>query len=282
VLVLVSWMLRHLDLLLNLESGFLVATHERVKRSRLWVLFYAVLTLALAGCGGDRGSSPEGGVLGAERTRCSASVQALESPTRALGAAAASGVWVYAGPGGRRVERFGRLNANGVPTVFGVVARQVDSRCRAGWYRVRLPRRPNHRVAWVRASDVTVAPVRTRILVDLSARLVTLYRDGRKVLSTRAAIGSSATPTPTGTFYVDQRLLASDPSGPFGPGAIGIAAYSEVLTGWAQGGPIAIHGTNRPDLIGRAVSNGCVRIRNDVLRRMFAATLAGTPVVIQR
>ena len=30
---------------------------------------------------------------------------------------------------------------------------------------------------------------------------------------------------------------------------LGISAYSPVLTGWAQGGPIAIHGTNEPDLI---------------------------------
>jgi lipoprotein-anchoring transpeptidase ErfK/SrfK len=179
------------------------------------------------------------------------------------------------------LERFRRVNANGVRTVFGVVARRVDARCRTTWYRVRLPRRPNHRLAWVRAADVTLGEVRTRIVVDLSDRRVTLYRDGREVMSTTAAIGSPSTPTPTGTFYVDQRLLTTDAGGPFGPGAIGIAAYSEVLTGWAQGGPIAIHGTNRPDLIGEAVSNGCLRIRNDVLRRMFAATRAGTPVVIR-
>jgi lipoprotein-anchoring transpeptidase ErfK/SrfK len=101
------------------------------------------------------------------------------------------------------------------------------------------------------------------------------------VLSTRAAVGSSSTPTPAGTFYVDQRLYSNDPNGPFGPSAVGIAAYSEVLTGWVQGGPIAIHGTNRPDLIGQAISNGCVRIRNDVVRRLFNATRSGTPVVIQ-
>jgi lipoprotein-anchoring transpeptidase ErfK/SrfK len=147
---------------------------------------------------------------------------------------------------------------------------------------VRLPRRPNGRSGWVRAEDITIGAVRTRILVDLSARRVTVYRAGRKLISTTAAIGSPATPTPTGTYYVDQRLFAADPSGPFGPGAVGIAAYSPVLTGWAQGGPIAIHGTNRPDLIGRAVSNGCLRVRNDVLLRIFAATRAGTPVVIQR
>jgi lipoprotein-anchoring transpeptidase ErfK/SrfK len=110
---------------------------------------------------------------------------------------------------------------------------------------------------------------------------VTLYRDGRKAIETRAAIGSSATPTPTGRYYVNQRLVPADPNGPFGPGAIGISAFSDVLTGWAQGGPIAIHGTNQPWSIGRAVSNGCVRVPNHVLRRLFRATLAGTPVLVR-
>lgn len=110
---------------------------------------------------------------------------------------------------------------------------------------------------------------------------MTLYDRGREILSARAAIGSSRTPTPTGRYYVNQRLVPDDASGPFGPGAIGISAFSDVLTGWTQGGPIAIHGTNRPDLIGQAVSNGCVRVRNDLLRRLFARTLAGTPVTVR-
>ncbi len=168
-----------------------------------------------------------------------------------------------------------------MPTVFGVVARRVEENCKPSWYRVRLPRRPNGRLGWVRAADVKVGEVRTRILVDLSERRVTLYRSGKRVLTTRAAVGATSTPTPTGTFYVDQRLYSGDPGGPFGPSAVGIAAYSEVLTGWTQGGPIAIHGTNRPDLIGQAVSNGCVRVRNEVVKRIFDATLSGTPVVIQ-
>ena len=110
---------------------------------------------------------------------------------------------------------------------------------------------------------------------------MTLYKDGRKVLSARAAIGASATPTPTGRFYVNQRLIPYDSNGPFGPGAVGISAFSEVLTGWTQGGPIAIHGTNAPWSIGKAVSNGCIRLRNPVLRRVFAQALGGTPVVIR-
>jgi lipoprotein-anchoring transpeptidase ErfK/SrfK len=111
---------------------------------------------------------------------------------------------------------------------------------------------------------------------------VTLYRSGKRVLSSRAAIGSPATPTPTGSFYVNQRLIPTDPHGPFGPGAVGISAFSNVLTGWTQGGPIAIHGTNAPRSIGRAVSNGCIRLPNPVLRKLFAQALNGTPVLIRR
>src|SRR5919206_3536635 len=107
-----------------------------------------------------------------------------------------------------------------------------------------------------------------------------LFRMGVVTLCAVAAVGSSATPTPLGRYYVNQKLRVTDPSGPYGPGAIGISAFSPVLTGWTQGGPIAIHGTNDPASIGRAVSNGCLRVQNDVLRRLFSLVPAGTPVVI--
>jgi lipoprotein-anchoring transpeptidase ErfK/SrfK len=81
---------------------------------------------------------------------------------------------------------------------------------------------------------------------------------------------------------VNQRLIPSERGGPFGPGAVGISAFSPVLTGWAQGGPIAIHGTNEPWSIGRAVTNGCIRLPNAVLVRLFRQTPAGTPVLIRR
>jgi lipoprotein-anchoring transpeptidase ErfK/SrfK len=158
----------------------------------------------------------------------------------------------------------------------------VDGKCKARAYLVQLPRRPNGVTGWVPATQVALAPVRTRILVDLSQKRVTLYRDGKRVLSATAAIGSAATPTPTGSFYVNQRLIPEDTNGPFGPGAVGISAFSDVLTGWTQGGPIAIHGTNAPWSIGKAVSNGCIRLPNETLRRVFAQAVAGTPVFIRR
>ena len=258
--------------------------------SRMRFAVQALLVLLLSGCAFD-------GVLtqvssdvepdAAAPTRVAAGAACMEGSVRtsvyrrrALAAVVERRAVAYRKPGGKRIESFGARNVNGVATVFGVLARQLDRRCRTTWYRVQLPMKPNGIAGWVRASAVRVVPVTTRIEVDISERRVTLFDRGRRVLTTRAAIGSAATPTPTGRYYVNQRLIPDDTSGPFGPGAIGISAFSEVLTGWVQGGPIAIHGTNRPDLIGRAVSNGCIRIANDVLVRLFDRTLAGTPVLV--
>ncbi len=123
-------------------------------------------------------------------------------------------------------------------------------------------------------------PLTTRIVVDISQRRLTLYRAGRPLLTTRVAVGTSATPTPTGRYYVNQRLVPDDPKGPYGPAAIGVSAFSNVLTGWTQGGPIAIHGTDEPWSIGKAASNGCVRVPNATLERLFPLAVAGTPVII--
>lgn len=230
------------------------------------------------------GPSPSSASAGARTARggsCVAgSFRELGTAKAAYAAVVRRGATAFRRPGQGFLARFKALNQNRVPTVFGVLGAVVGRDCRAAWYRVQLPLRPNGVTGYVRARDVELAAVPTRIEVDLSRRRVTLFRDGKRALRTAAAIGSSATPTPIGRFYVNQRLVPEDASGPFGPGAIGVSAFSDVLTGWAQGGPIAIHGTNQPASIGRAVSNGCVRVRNDVLRRLFDAVYAGTPVVI--
>jgi lipoprotein-anchoring transpeptidase ErfK/SrfK len=205
----------------------------------------------------------------------------LGSAVRSYAAVVQESAVAYREPGAGRLAAFARKNVNGVPNVFAVRAQRLGEDCEPHWYHVQLPMKPNGVTGWVRAADVELAAVTTRVVVDLSDRTVTLFDRGRLVLSARAAIGSSETPTPVGRFYVNQRLVPDDASGPFGPGAIGISAFSEVLTGWTQGGPIAIHGTNRPDLIGAAVSNGCIRVRNDLLQQLFERTRAGTPVTVR-
>jgi lipoprotein-anchoring transpeptidase ErfK/SrfK len=249
------------------------------------VVTTALALVLLSACGGGDGGEKARvpGTVAAPSKKCAdGSFQRLGSMKLAYAAVVRSHAPVFHRPGGGLLARFGKRNVNRVPTVFSIRGAVVDAKCEPRSYLVQVPKRPNGVTGWVAAAKVDVETVRTRILVDLSDRRVTLYKDGREVLSARAAIGASATPTPIGRFYVNQRLIPYDSNGPFGPGAVGISAFSEVLTGWTQGGPIAIHGTNAPWSIGKAVSNGCIRLRNPVLRRVFAQAEGGTPVVIRR
>jgi lipoprotein-anchoring transpeptidase ErfK/SrfK len=246
-----------------------------------------IVTLALgltllAGCGGA-GKRPDVGaeIRAKARTCAEGSFQRLGSPRLAYAAIVRYRAAVSRRPGAPAFAGFRRLNVNRVPTIFSIRGAVVDAKCKPRSYLVQIPKRPNGVTAWVPARQVDVAKVSTRIVVDLSEKRVTLYKAGRKVLSSSAAIGAPATPTPTGRFYVNQRLIPTDKSGPFGPGAVGVSAFSNVLTGWTQGGPIAIHGTNAPWSIGKAVSNGCIRIPNPVLKKLFDQAFSGTPVLIR-
>jgi lipoprotein-anchoring transpeptidase ErfK/SrfK len=244
----------------------------------------AVLPLAAAffvGCGATahRAASQRPPL---DSARCKSGLVPIGSSRVTVAAVVRSRAVAYRRPGTRPFARFGRLNVNRFPTVFRVLAAVRGRDCRAHWYRVQLPIKPNGVTGFVRAAAVETDRVRSRVVVDVSAKRLTLFRGGRPVLRATVAVGSSVTPTPTGSFYVNQRLIPSDASGPFGTGAIGISAYSNVLTGWTQGGPVAIHGTNEPWSIGHAVSNGCIRLHNDVLRRLFKLTPAGTPVLIRQ
>jgi lipoprotein-anchoring transpeptidase ErfK/SrfK len=243
------------------------------------LLSVVALALLAAACGGN-GSN---GVAGAHKTLCADGAQRpLGTKDGAVAALLLRPTTAFHEAGRAPVARFGLKNVNGAPTVFGVLGERVDTRCHATWLHVQLPMRPNGATGWVRAAAVQTVRLHTRIVVDLSERRVRFYKHGHLVLSSPAAIGSATTPTPLGRYYVNQRLVPTDKSGPFGPGAVGVSAFSPVLTGWAQGGPIAIHGTNQPWSIGHSVSNGCIRLPNDMLKRLFASALAGTPVIIRR
>jgi lipoprotein-anchoring transpeptidase ErfK/SrfK len=238
------------------------------------------LVFALAGCSGFPVAVPIPPAT--TKAACDAgTVKPLGTIRVAYAASARNGTIAYRAPGAAVVARFGPTNVNDYPTIFEALAERVDAHCKATWYRVQLPIKPNGVTGWVPARDIALTPVRTRIVVDVSKRTLTLYRSGGVVLRATVAVGASATPTPTGRYYVNQRLIPDSPNGPYGPAAIGVSAYSNVLTGWVQGGPIGIHGTNEPWSIGRAVSNGCIRLPNATLERVFRLAVAGTPVMIK-
>jgi lipoprotein-anchoring transpeptidase ErfK/SrfK len=58
---------------------------------------------------------------------------------------------------------------------------------------------------------------------------------------------------------------------------MGVAAL--ILSGDGQ---YAIHGTNRPDSIGRFVSYGCIRMHNRDIADLFDRVFFGTPVIVER
>jgi lipoprotein-anchoring transpeptidase ErfK/SrfK len=238
--------------------------------------------ILLVGCGGAKTKPDVQAEVAAKAGTCAdGTFQRLGSSRLSYAAIVRSRATVARRPGAHAFATFRKLNVNRVPTIFAIRGAVVDASCKPRSYLVQIPKRPNGVTAWVSAAQVDVAKVSTRIVVDLSEKRVTLYKSGRRVLSSTAAIGAPATPTPTGRFYVNQRLIPIDEGGPFGPGAVGVSAFSNVLTGWTQGGPIAIHGTNAPWSIGKAVSNGCIRVPNAVLRKLFDQALSGTPVLIR-
>jgi hypothetical protein len=90
------------------------------------------------------------------------------------------------------------------------------------------------------------------------------------------AVGRPGAETPLGrNFFVQARFVPRDRF--FGPFVLETSAYSK-LSEWPGGGLAGIHGTDRPDLLGRAVSHGCVRVSNAVARALERLAPLGTPV----
>jgi lipoprotein-anchoring transpeptidase ErfK/SrfK len=46
------------------------------------------------------------------------------------------------------------------------------------------------------------------------------------------------------------------------------------------GEDIAVHGTQKPDLLGQSVSHGCIRMTNEAARYLYHQVEVGTPVII--
>jgi lipoprotein-anchoring transpeptidase ErfK/SrfK len=187
---------------------------------------------------------------------------------------------IYRRPARTPFMQVGIADAYGFPTTLQVIERVQT--CQTRWYRVRVAARPNGATGWISSAAVKTTRLRARIVIDLSRHRLFLFKRGRLALESPVAIGKPSTPTPLGSFYVTQRFIVSSPGGPYGPRALGISAFSDVLRSWRDGGPIGIHGTNEPFAIGNSVSHGCVRMPNDMIIRLFAVTPLGTPVQIRR
>jgi lipoprotein-anchoring transpeptidase ErfK/SrfK len=147
-------------------------------------------------------------------------------------------------------------------------------------------------VAEVRGQPAKPEPY---VLLDLSDRRVYVVDEangGRKE-SFPVAIGRKQYPTPTGRFQINEMVENPDflvfdfknpaakdkgrippgPKNPLGLRWIGFAFDH----GWA----IGFHGTHKTDVLGMAVSHGCVRMSNTDVVKLYERVKIGTTVVVE-
>jgi lipoprotein-anchoring transpeptidase ErfK/SrfK len=176
--------------------------------------------------------------------------------------------------------RLGARNQNDYPTLVLVdIVREVAG---VTWYRVWVAVRPNGSRGWVKEGPLAFYTTSAKIVIDLSERKLSVYRRGELKGEYPVAVGRPGLETPTGFYFVNQKLKPPAPGGAYGALAIGISAFQPKLSGWAQGGPVAIHGTNQPELIGQAISHGCVRMRDKDVLAVSKLVPAGSPVIVQK
>ena len=189
-------------------------------------------------------------------------------------------IWPTTEPGGGEYVELEYPVTN--PTYFGnPLTLMVTDRTPDGeWIKVQIPIRPNGTEGWIPARDVDLSSHFVRIEVALSERSVRVWDGETLIAETSAGIGADVTPTPLGTFFVNDLVERFEGSS-YGPYILSLSAFSEALETYGGGVPvIAIHGTNRPELIGGAHSAGCIRIENDMIRFLAEVVPMGTPVTI--
>lgn len=251
---------------------------------RVWVpigVLLAVGMLASAALAQD-GAAPVASGDGAELPE---SLPEVAVPSRRAGATTAkiiAPVNALKQPGtGRRVWRVPVTTnwSHQRLTLMVLGSRALDG---ALWLKLRLPlRQRKRRVGWVPADAAKLAHSPYWIDVVTKKYRVKVFRNGRKLRSFRAVVGSPATPTPHGLEAIYERNRQPDPNGFVGSWVLALTANSRVLRRFDGGQPrIGIHGRGGAsfnDPLGSARSHGCIRINNSKINWLSRAP-AGTPV----
>lgn len=130
---------------------------------------------------------------------------------------------------------------------------------------------------------------RTGIVVNLAERRVFYYPpEGGRVVTYPAGIAVADGATPLGTTRVVLKevapvwipppsIRAERPELPLsiGAGPDNPLGDFALRLGWTN---YLIHGTNKPDSVGRNVSHGCLHLYPEDIAALFASTAVGTPV----
>lgn len=106
------------------------------------------------------------------------------------------------------------------------------------------------------------------IIIDVDRRILVFLADKFKKVYP-VAVGKKTTPSPLGDWTIVEKAV--DPGGPFG------VRWMRLSVPW---GGYGIHGTNNPKSIGKAVSNGCIRMYNEDVVEIYDRTPIGSRVYI--
>jgi lipoprotein-anchoring transpeptidase ErfK/SrfK len=145
---------------------------------------------------------------------------------------------------------------------------------------VDVPYAAGRSTGWISLRGLDRTWTRIRVEADLSDHRITVWRGDAVLFRAPAATGAPASPTPTGRYFVTDRV-PFDAGSSLGTFAFGISGIQPNLpAGWTGGDQLAIHGTNAPSTIGRAASAGCLRVSERILDRLRPLLRLGTPVVV--
>ena len=190
-------------------------------------------------------------------------------------------VLAYNRPNGRPVAWLRTETPFGEPRTLGI----VKVRDKRRWLGVHSPVFANDEIGWIPndPNSLDLSRTRTALHISLPEARIRVRQAGRLVREVPIAIGSAGISTPAGRFQVTDKLPASRfPVGPYGCCIIALSARQPNLpAGWAGGDRIAIHGTDRPELIGQAASTGCLRATDFDLHFLMRDVPVGAPVFIK-
>ena len=243
------------------------------------VVSVALASLVLAGCGGGGSTAtttpaPASTGIADAHTPPATPEATVQMPSRAVPAKAGSPLTIWRNPGGDPQQVLPPKTSYGTALVVLV------DHAEGAWIKVLLPTRPNGSTGWVKRTDVTLQVVQDAIEVDVTRHTITVTLAGQKPVTGSVAVGSTQNPTPTGRYYVTDKLAPKPATGAYGSIALGLSAHSPTLTEFGGGdGQIGVHGTSDQASVGKPVSHGCIRVAK-ALEPVLAQVPLGTPVTI--
>jgi len=171
------------------------------------------------------------------------------------------------------------------PTFFGneLAVMVLEGEPGDDWAKVQIPTRPTMQ-GWVNVEDFTWSSSNYYVQVDVGTNQVKVW-NGDEVIVDQVAVvtGDVGRETPLASTYIDE--IMPGPSSAYGPWLLSLGVFSEAINTFGSAGglpKVALHGTNRPDLLGQYASNGCIRLPNDVIAMLAAEVPVGTRVDLIR